>query len=82
MMRRIAMVATVVLAALGASSSTWAQGCVLCYTSAAAGGAGAMRAFEFGMLTLLVPALVLFGSVVLLIVYRARTAAAEAKAEA
>jgi len=54
--------------------SAWAQGCVLCYTSAAAGGPSVMKALLWGVLTLLVPALLLFISVFLLILRRARSA--------
>lgn len=49
-----------------------AQGCVLCYTSLAGAGPGAMRAFEMAMLTLLIPALLLFAGVFLFIFLRAR----------
>src|SRR5262245_25765651 len=59
-------VATVVLPCAG-----WAQGCVLCYTSAANGGPGAMRAFQMGIIALLAPALTLCIAVALLIYRRA-----------
>lgn len=61
------------IAALGLAPGAWAQGCVLCYTSLAAGGPGAMHAFEMAMLALLIPALLLFGGVFLLILRRAQT---------
>ena len=61
-------------AALGFTPGAWAQGCVLCYTSLANGGPGAMRAFQMAMFVLLFPALLLFLGVVLLIFQRARTA--------
>ena len=69
---KIAVALTV--AALGFTPGAWAQGCVLCYTSLANGGPGAMHAFQMAMLTLLCPALLLFLGVVLLIFQRARTA--------
>jgi hypothetical protein len=69
---KIAVALTVV--ALGFTPGAWAQGCVLCYTSLANGGPGAMHAFQMAMLTLLCPALLLFLGVVLLIFQRARTA--------
>ena len=53
--------------------SAWAQGCVLCYTSAAAGGSAAMKAFTWGVLTLLVPALLLFIAVFGVILRGARS---------
>ena len=53
-----------------------AQGCVLCYTSLAGAGPGAMRAFELAMLVLLIPALTLFAGVFLFIFLRARAASA------
>jgi hypothetical protein len=50
-----------------------AQGCVLCYTSLAGMGSGAMKAFELAMFALLIPALTLFAGVFLFIYLRART---------
>ena len=69
---KIAVALTV--AALSFTPGAWAQGCVLCYTSLANGGPGAMRAFQMAMFALLFPALLLFLGVVLLIFQRARTA--------
>jgi hypothetical protein len=77
-LRRMAMVSAVILAALGVSPAARAQGCVLCYTSAAASGPGGMHALQMGMAVLLVPALLLFVGVAVLIAYRARAASAEA----
>ena len=65
--------AALTIAALGFAPGAWAQGCVLCYTSLANGGPGAMHAFQMAMLALLVPALLLFLGVFLLIFRRART---------
>ena len=60
-------------AALAFTPGAWAQGCVLCYTSVAAGGPAAMHAFQLAMFVLLIPALSLFLGLFLLIFRRART---------
>ncbi len=57
--------------ALALAPSAFAQGCALCYTSAAAAGPAAARAIDLGILVLLVPALVLFIGVLALFVRRA-----------
>jgi hypothetical protein len=62
------------MAALGLATRASAQGCVLCYTSLANSGPKAMHAFEMAMLALLIPALLLFVSVFLFILHRARAA--------
>ena len=72
---KIAVALTV--AALAFTPGAWAQGCVLCYTSLANGGPGAMHAFQMAMMTLLFPALLLFLGVFVMIFQRARTATAE-----
>ena len=72
-LRVFQVLAVGLLSALCAAPSAWAQGCVLCYTSAA-GAPGAAAAFKWGVLTLLVPALLLFIAVFLLIFRRARAA--------
>jgi len=66
------------LGMLGLSTAAHAQGCVLCYTSAAASGPGGMHALQMGMAVLLIPALLLFLGVAVFIAYRARAASAEA----
>ena len=73
-MRRLAMMSLVGLVTLVLSGNLHAQGCILCYTSAANGGPGAMRALDMGVASLLFPALLLFIAVILLIVHRARVA--------
>ena len=45
---------------LAAAPGVFAQGCVACRTSAAAGGAEAARALDHGILILLVPTLSIF----------------------
>jgi hypothetical protein len=60
-----------VLCASVVSPSAHAQGCALCYTTAAAAGAAAARSLNFGILTLLVPALLLFVAVFVLLLRRA-----------
>jgi hypothetical protein len=64
--------AGLVLAALCFAPAAWAQGCVLCYTSLAASGPAGMRAFQFAMFALLIPALLLFLGVFFLVFRRAR----------
>lgn len=64
----------VAAALLSLTPAAHAQGCVLCYTSLASLGPGAMRSFELAMFTLLVPALTLFAGVFLFIFLRARAA--------
>jgi hypothetical protein len=76
MSRLFRMMASVALGTLGLSPAARAQGCILCYTSAANGGPGAMHAFQLGVLTLLVPALLLFVGIFLLILRRAAAAPA------
>src|SRR2546427_2622505 len=61
--RRIFLFALYVLCASMASVNAFAQGCAMCYTTAAAAGPGAARALDLGILVLLVPPLVLFFSV-------------------
>ena len=63
----------IAIAALGFAPGACAQGCVLCYTSLASSGPGAMHAFQVAMFALLIPALLLFAAVFLLIFRRART---------
>jgi hypothetical protein len=77
MSKTIARVATTGLAGFGMlamSSAAHAQSCILCYTSAAAAGPGAIHALDMGILTLLIPALVLFIAICGLIAYRIRVA--------
>ena len=73
-MGRIKITALIALGALALPAAGWAQGCVLCYTSAANGGPGAMRAFQMGTIALLAPALLLCVAVALFIYRRARIA--------
>jgi hypothetical protein len=65
--------ACMAVAALGFAPGAWAQGCVLCYTSLASSGPTAMHAFQVAMITLLIPALLLFAGVFFLVFRRART---------
>lgn len=76
-MGRIRIGGLIALGALALPASGWAQGCVLCYTSVANGGPGAMRAFQMGILALLAPALLLCMAVALLVYRRARIASGE-----
>jgi hypothetical protein len=65
-----------VLTVLGAARGAYAQGCALCYTTASAAGAAAERSLDYGILTLLVPALTLFLCVIFLLYRRAVAATA------
>jgi len=70
---RLAVVA--VIGILGMARGAYAQGCVLCYTSAAAAGSGAARSIDIGILALVTPALLLFLAVMFLLYRRAVSAA-------
>jgi len=61
------------LAALAAPSSLFAQGCALCYQTAAASGARFIHALKGGILALLIPS-VLIGVGIGLVVYQRRDA--------
>ncbi len=66
--------ARLILAACGAltlAPNIFAQGCALCYTTAAAAGAAAARSIDLGILVLLLPTLILFVAVLGFFVYRA-----------
>jgi len=60
-----------VLCASVAVPEAFAQGCALCYTTAAAAGSAAARSLDIGILVLLTPALVLFVSVIAFAIRRA-----------
>lgn len=62
---------TLGLFAMAAAPSAHAQSCILCYTSVAGGGPVVVHALQLGILTLLAPALLLFGGVFYLIYRRA-----------
>jgi Na+/proline symporter len=66
--RWAAVVATTLLA-LG--QSAWAQGCVMCYTSASALGGGGSKALDKAIIVLWIPpALIFFG--IFALIYRRR----------
>ena len=67
MLRRVFSLACLVAALLGFTPRAWAQGCVLCYTSAAAAGPAVQEALRSGILVLLVPVLLLLIGMVALI---------------
>jgi len=56
---------------LSSSALAYAQGCAMCYTSAAAAKAGAIQALRSGILILLLPALVMFTGI-FVVIYRSR----------
>jgi hypothetical protein len=63
------LVAVIVL--LSASSLVYAQGCAMCYTSAAASKAGALQALRSGILILLLPVLAMCSGISV-VIYRSR----------
>ena len=64
----------VMIGVLSMARGAYAQGCVLCYTTAAAAGPAAARSLDLGILALVTPALVLFLAVMFLLYRRAMTA--------
>src|SRR5271157_1856529 len=56
---------------LSSSALAYAQGCAMCYTSAAAAKTGALQSLRSGILILLVPALVMFAGI-FVVIYRSR----------
>jgi hypothetical protein len=62
-----------------ASPSVFAQGCAMCYTSAAAAGPAAARAIDYGIIVLLTPALLLFIGIFILLIRRAAAATRESE---
>ena len=66
-MRWLAALAGVLLP----SALAYAQGCAMCYTSAAAAKAGALQALRSGILILLLPALTMFAGI-FVVIYRSR----------
>jgi len=64
------------VAFLASAQAAFAQGCALCYSSASALGASGERSLDIGIVTLLVPALVLFLCVVFMLYRRAIAATA------
>jgi len=69
---RLTRILLAAFSALALAPSAFAQGCALCYTTAAAAGAAATRAIDMGILILLIPALLLFIAV---LAFAARRAA-------
>jgi hypothetical protein len=64
------------LGILASAQGAFAQGCALCYTSASAVGAAGQRSLDYGILALVIPALVLFLSVIFMLYRRAVSATA------
>jgi hypothetical protein len=56
---------------LCSSAPAYAQGCAMCYTSAAASKAGALHALRSGILILLLPVLVMCSGI-FVVIYRSR----------
>jgi hypothetical protein len=64
------------IAILASANGAFAQGCALCYTTASAVGAAGQRSLDYGILALVIPALVLFLSVIFMLYRRAISATA------
>jgi hypothetical protein len=75
MLRRVRLMAVVVLALLGIMPvpAARAQGCVLCYTSLSNANPSALHAFQVALLVLLFPTLLLFIGLFLLIYHHRAT---------
>ena len=56
-----------------ATPSAFAQGCVMCYSSAAAASAAAMRSLNIGILVLLLPPLAMFVGILTYTIRRANS---------
>lgn len=72
MLRRVFSFAFLVAGLLGFAPRAWAQGCVLCYTSALAAGASVQESLRWGVLVLLVPVLLLLIGMAVLVWRSAR----------
>lgn len=70
-MLRLSKILIAAALALTSAPHAFAQGCALCYTTAAAAGAAAARSLDLGILVLLIPALALFVSVIVFAIRRA-----------
>ena len=68
---RLRLTFAIVAGLFSAAPAAWAQGCALCYTTASAAGAAAERSLNWGILALLVPALIMFLGVLFLLYRRA-----------
>jgi hypothetical protein len=73
---RVKFAVAAFVAILSSAHAAYAQNCALCYTSASALGQSAQRSLDFGILTLLTPALVLFLAVIFMLYRRAIAATA------
>jgi hypothetical protein len=65
-----------IFAMLLSARGAFAQSCALCYTTASQTSVAAQRSLDFGILTLLAPALTLFLAVVFMLYRRASAATA------
>jgi len=73
---RLKFVLASIVALLASAQGAFAQGCALCYSSASALGQQGERSLDYGILTLLIPALILFATVVFMLYRRAVSATA------
>lgn len=70
------LILAVLLGILASAQGVFAQGCALCYTSSSALGQAGQRSLDYGILALLVPALILFLTVIYMLYRRAVAATA------
>lgn len=73
---RVKFALATMAALLASAQGAFAQGCALCYTSASALGQNAQRSLDYGILALVIPALVLFVTVIFMLYRRAVAATA------
>ncbi len=73
---RVVRIIGLVLLALMAVPAAFGQSCALCYTAADATGSHGARMLDIGILVLLIPTLLLFVGIIVMLVRRARAAAA------
>jgi hypothetical protein len=73
---RLKLALPTILAVLCSARGAYAQGCALCYTTAAQTSVAAQRSLDFGILTLMVPALTFFLAVIFMLYRRAVSATA------
>jgi hypothetical protein len=76
-MRRAAQIAAGIAELLVLAPGAWAQGCAMCYANAAAQDRRAAQHLDAGILTLLIPTLLLFGGVLFTAVRRSNRALEE-----
>jgi hypothetical protein len=71
---RLKLTLPTIFAILCSARGAYAQGCALCYTTASQTSLAAQRSLDFGILTLMAPALTLFLAVIFMLYRRAVSA--------